>query len=108
MRKQSITVFLLFSALPYLSGCDTGTQTSQRQDIAEITWQADGNAIFGFIQAYTLTQNTGVPPLAYNIAKFNTDGSLAQTYKTDPKSRPDDLLSGIFGSYAPNLFVSSD
>lgn len=99
---MKIRKFILFTILifPILNnGCDSGTQTTQVQDIVELKWQNDGSALFGFIQSYSLTATSAIPGIGYSIAKFNTDGSLAQTYSTDPKSRPD---------FSNSLFISSD
>jgi dipeptidyl aminopeptidase/acylaminoacyl peptidase len=98
MKKQPIFVFLLFLSLA-MASCDSGTETFQVQDIAEIKWQSDGSAMYGFIQSYSSTINSNQPAIGYNIAKFNTDGSVAQIYKTDPKSRVD---------FSNSLFISDD
>jgi len=109
MTKQLLTIFLILFIF-CAAGCDSGTQTTQNQDIGEIQWQSDGSAIFGYIQSYALNINTTQPPIAYSIAKFNTDGSLAQTYNSNgPASRPVDPITGqITESYSPSIYLSPD
>src|SRR5437762_1874645 len=89
---------LLF--LPFfLYGCDSGTQSVSVQDIVELKWQPDGNALFGFMQTYVLTATSLQPDPAYSLVRFNSDGSLAQTYKSDAKAITD---------FSYNLYISPD
>src|SRR5436305_7116062 len=100
MTKQVIFVFL-FVVLFAFEGGDSGTQSIQYQDIAEIAWQPDGNGIYGFLQSYVLTVNSSQPSIAYDFAKFDAAGTLVKTYTNTPKSRTNDLSSGDQSSYAP-------
>ena len=108
MKKQIFSFFL--SALLFIAaGCDSGSQNTQVQDISEIEWQSDGSAIYGFIQSYISTPNSPSPTNGvYDIAKFDANGSLIQTYTNSFKSRQTDPASGYIDSYAPALFLSSD
>jgi len=108
MTKQSLTHFLIFCICCIAAGCDSGSQTTQYQDVAEVKWQSDGSAIFGFIQSYALNINSSQPSVFYNIAKFNTDGSVNQIYNSNgPASRPVDAL-GQTESYSPSIYLSAD
>ena len=99
MRKHVI-VFMTITVIALAqTGCDSGTQNTQVQDIAELKWQADGSAMYGFLQSYIETATSTIPGIGYNIVKFNTDGSLAQTYNTVPLGRPD---------FSTSIFVSAD
>ncbi len=108
MNKQFVIGFLFFVIPILFAGCNSSTQNTQVQDIVELKWQADGNAIYGFIQSYTATGTSTIPSTAYSIARFNSDGSLAQTYKTDPLSRSSDPATGSIDSYAPSIYLSTD
>ena len=109
MTKQSLTIVFICLFGLFINGCDSGTQTTQNQDVVEIKWQSDGSAIFGFIQAYASTINSTQPSIAYNIARFNADGSLAQNYNTNGfASRPTDPNTGQVESFAPAIYLSSD
>src|SRR5579872_5498593 len=107
MKKQIFIVFL--SALLFTAaGCDSGSQNTQVQDISEIEWQSDGSAIYGYIQSYISTANSSQPATqVYDIAKFDANGSIIQTYTNSFKSRLTDPASGNVDSYAPALFLSS-
>ncbi|MFI5263233.1 MAG: hypothetical protein ACHQM6_01820 [Candidatus Kapaibacterium sp.] len=99
MTKQSLIGFTLLCICLSFAGCDSTNQTTQVQDIAELRWEADGSALFGFIQSYTQTLTSVIPGIGYDIAKFGTDGSLTKTFTLDPKSVAD---------YSTSLFLSSD
>src|ERR1051325_12241700 len=96
--KKIKSIILLGLAIIFLS-CDSGTQSTQIQDIAELEWQADGTAIFGFQQSYIETATSTIPAIGYTLSRFNTDGSSAQAYPVSPLSRPD---------FSYSLYVSSD
>ena len=98
--------FIVFST--FLSGCNSGTQNVQVQDIVELKWQSDGSAIFGYSQSYISTSTTVIPSPGYSIIRCNNDGSIAQTYNTTQLSRPTDIATGTIDSYAPSLYLSSD
>lgn len=108
MNKRFVIGFSLYVTASLFSGCNSGTQNTQVQDVVELKWQADGNSIYGFLQSYTATNTSVNPSAGYTIVRFNSDGSLAETYNLDPKSRPRDLVTGSLDSYTPSLFVSSD
>lgn len=108
MNKRSISVSSLFVILLLTGGCDSGTQSTQVQDNVEIKWQSDGSSIFGFLRSYTVTSTSAVPFTGYSIVRCNNDGSVAETYKTDPKSRPIDPATGNIDSYSSSLYVSPD
>ncbi|MBS1904619.1 MAG: hypothetical protein JSS75_13000 [Bacteroidetes bacterium] len=82
-----VAVIAVFAAL--LSGCDNISSTVDVQDIVELRWQHDGGAIYGLIQKYTLTQYQTGPTAAYNLARFNSDGSLNKTISCDQSAVPD-------------------
>jgi hypothetical protein len=107
MNKRSFAVISLFVIPLFFGGCDSGTQNTQIQDVSELRWKADGSAIYGLVQSYIQTATSTTPSIGYSMARFNTDGSLAQTYSTTPLSRPVDL-SGNIESFSPSLYVSSD
>lgn len=99
MKKQFVIGFSLFIIPLLLAGCNPSTQNTQIQDIVELKWQADGSALFGFMQNYIATGTSVIPATGYNIVKFNSDGSLAQTFTTTPKARPD---------FSNSLYISAD
>lgn len=90
---------MIFTTSFLSGGCDNGTQTIQIQDIVEFKWQADGNALFGLEQKYSTAPTSTQPGIQYTLVRFNSDGSLAQTYNISPKSRLD---------YSNSLFISGD
>ncbi|MEI8135048.1 MAG: hypothetical protein WCH46_08265 [bacterium] len=108
--KSQISIVVLFFVVSFgVYGCDTPVQSTSYQDVGEFRWQADGSAIFGFYQSFTVSQNAiSLPSIAYDIARFNPDGSLNHLYKNDAKSRPIDPASGDIESYAPAIYVSGD
>jgi hypothetical protein len=99
MKKYKSIVFLWLGTLLIFPGCDSGTQSTQIQDVAELEWQSDGSAIYGFQQNYIETQTSTIPALGYTLSRFNTDGSLAHAYPVFPQSRPD---------FSYSLYVSND
>src|SRR5207244_3342365 len=99
MKKHIFIVFGLLLAFLFDAGCDSGTQTTQIQDIAEMRWQSDGSAIIGFIQSFIETTTSTIPAIGYTVTRFNPDGSVAKSYPVAPESRPD---------FSYSLFLSND
>src|SRR5436305_935217 len=97
MKKYKSIILIGLSIIFF--NCDSGTQSTQIQDIAEFEWQSDGSAIYGFQQSYIQTATSTAPAIGYTLSRFNTDGSLAQTYPVSPQSRPD---------FSHSLYVSAD
>jgi hypothetical protein len=108
MKNQFIIFCSILTIALSISGCDSGTGNTQQQDVVELQWQSGGSTIYGFIQSYVQTLNSTTPATAYNIGRFNSDGSTAQTYNTSVFSRPVDPSTGETESYAPSIYLSQD
>ncbi|MDP4235448.1 MAG: hypothetical protein Q8919_03260 [Bacteroidota bacterium] len=108
MKKLISSALYLLPLLLIYSGCDSGTQSTQVQHNVELRWKADGSSLFGLMQSYSVTSTSTIPAVGYSIVRFDGNGSLAETFKTDPKSRPIDPITGSIDSYSPSLYVSAD
>ena len=86
------------------AGCSAVNTTTDIQDIVELQWQADGSALYGFIQKTTITSyDTYYPQALYNIVKFNTDGSVQKIFSTDQKAVNDFSYSQYISADGSNI-----